>query len=70
MNLGTTTAASGAPSPVSIEHQQAIENALSMALHHVRSDGPDMLHRAIAKAQRALTLLKRAREASNDSGRA
>lgn len=70
MNTGTRTAASGGLlQPLNLEHQQAIENALSMALHHVRSNAPGMLHRATAKANRALTLLKRASAAANDSGR-
>ena len=43
-----------------ISHQAAIENALSMALHHVRGDAPEGLRNATAKANRALSLLKQA----------
>lgn len=48
-----------------IEGQQAIENALSMALYYVRSSSCKRLHAAqlqaaTAKTNRALTLLKRA----------
>jgi hypothetical protein len=47
------------PDP-SIARQAAIENALSMALHHVRGDQPGNLHAAIAKTNRAFTMLKQA----------
>lgn len=43
-----------------IAQQAAIENALSMALHHLRGDKPGYLHAATAKANRALSLLKQA----------
>ena len=43
-----------------IQHQAAIENALSMALYHVRGDATGNLHAATAKANRALSLLKQA----------
>lgn len=45
-----------------IERQAAIENSLSMALHHVRDQGNDVanLHKAVGRANRALTLLKQA----------
>ena len=41
-------------------HQAAIENALSMALYHVRGDACGSLRAATAKANRALSLLKQA----------
>lgn len=44
----------------SVQHQAAIENALSMALYHVRGDACGGLHAATAKANRALSLLKQA----------
>jgi hypothetical protein len=47
------------PDPT-IARQAAIENALSMALHHVRGDQPGNLHAATAKANRAFSLLKQA----------
>ncbi len=43
-----------------IAHQAAIENALSMALHHLRGEASGRLHAATAKTNRALTLLKQA----------
>jgi len=47
-----------------IERQQAIENALSMALHFVRQPGDSAanLWAATARTNRALTLLKQASE--------
>lgn len=47
-----------------IERQQAIENALSMALHFVRQPGDAAanLWAATARTNRALTLLKHASE--------
>lgn len=47
-----------------IERQQAIENALSMALHFVRQPGNSAanLWAATARTNRALTLLKQASE--------
>lgn len=47
-----------------IERQQAIENALSMALHFVRQPGDSAanLWAATARTNRALTLLKQANE--------
>ena len=50
-----------------IESQQAIENALSMALHYVRTSGRTRLHEATAKTNRALTLLKQACAAGSTS---
>lgn len=44
-----------------VERQQAIENALSMALYFIRLPGtPSALHAATGRANRALTLLKNA----------
>lgn len=43
-----------------IQRQALIENALSMALHHVRGDACGNLQAATAKANRALSLLKQA----------
>ena len=55
----TTTPALGNPSPLT--RQQAIENALSMALFHIRhSDGIKGIHAATAKAIRAASMLKQA----------
>lgn len=61
-----------------VQCQQAIENALTMALYFVRQPGRESanLWAATAKANRALTLLKQASQgithcvAANDSGRA
>lgn len=68
------------PAPVSpervfkthaVERQQAIENALSMALHYVRcSETPSNIHAATVKALRAVSMLKQACAESNTSGRA
>lgn len=65
--LGATPA-----SPVSsIAHQQAIENALSMALHYLRhADTPQGIHAATAKAIRAASMLKQACAEMANSGRA
>lgn len=49
-----------AHTPDPVQQQAAIENALSMALHHVRGDSPKGLRAATAKANRALSLLKQA----------
>jgi galactokinase len=72
MNLGIATAAIGAPAPLPLDRQQAIENALSMALHYVRSTtcSVDQLRHAVAKTNRALTLLKHASQQANEIGRA
>lgn len=72
MNMGITTAAIGAPAPLPLERQQAIENALSMALHYVRSStcSREQLRQATAKANRALTLLKHASQQAGETGRA
>ncbi|MDP3797412.1 MAG: hypothetical protein Q8R06_09715 [Polaromonas sp.] len=43
-----------------VQLQASIENALSMALNHVRGNASGRLHAATAKANRALTLLKQA----------
>lgn len=63
MSQGTSPAAVRAAEPLTIERQQDIENALSMALHYVRRCGsPEQLQRAIAKSRRALAMLKQAAE--------
>lgn len=55
-----------------VERQQAIENALSMALHFVRQPGDSAanLWAATARANRALTLLKQASEGVGLAGSA
>ena len=54
-----TTPALGNLSPLT--RQQAIENALSMALFHIRhGDGIKGIHAATAKAIRAASMLKQA----------
>lgn len=50
-----TTPKTGNPSPLA--RQQAIENALSVALHHARHGD---LHAATGRAIRAAAMLKRA----------
>lgn len=48
-------------SPCQIERQQAIENALSMALHYIRTaNTPQAIQAATSKAIRAASLLKQA----------
>lgn len=66
------SAAATTPSPMAIERQQAIENALSMALHYVRglSCDREQLRQATAKANRAFTLLKHASQQAGETGRA
>ena len=55
------TAITPTPEQGSIERQQAIENALSMALYHVRQPhSTTALQAATGRANRALTLLKNA----------
>ena len=55
----------------SIARQQAIENALSMALHYVRTtDTQQGIQAATAKAIRAATMLKQACTESTTTGRA
>lgn len=59
-----------APTP-SIARQQAIENALSMALYHVRhGDTLQAIRTATAKAIRAASLLKQTCTDSTNAGRA
>lgn len=56
---------------VTISRQQAIENALSMALYHVRhGDTAQAIHTATAKAIRAASMLKQACTESAIGGRA
>lgn len=47
-----------APTPV--QRQAAIENALSMALWHVRQSNTNSIQAATAKAIRAVSMLKQA----------
>lgn len=55
----TIQSTGGSPSPIA--QQQAIENALSMALYHVRNgDTNDAIRDATAKAARAMSMLKQA----------
>ena len=55
----TTTPKTGNPSPLT--RQQAIENALSMALFHIRhGDGLKGIQAATVKATRAASMLKQA----------
>lgn len=59
------------PPTASIARQQAIENALSMALHYVRtSDTQQGIQAATAKAMRAVSMLKQACTESTICGRA
>jgi len=54
-----------------IERHQAIENALSMALYHVRhNDGQQGIQAATSRAVRAASMLKQACTESSTSGRA
>ena len=64
-----TTPATGNTSPLA--RQQAIENALSMALYHVRqSDTPHSIQLATGRAIRAASMLKQAcAEATTHAGR-
>lgn len=58
----------GKPSPIA--RQQAIENALSMALYHVRKgDTTHAIRSATAKAMRAASMLKQACTDSAIGGR-
>ena len=64
--------ASPAPAPQThgVERQQAIENALSMALYHIRRGSDlDAMRNATAKAIRAASMLKQACAASTIGGR-
>ena len=64
--------ASRAPAPQThgVERQQAIENALSMALYHIRRGSDlDAMRNATAKAIRAASMLKQACAASAVGGR-
>lgn len=54
-----------------IARQQAIENALSLALYHVRNgDTIDAIRTATVKAIRAASMLKQACSESSNGGRA
>ena len=57
-----------APKADPLARQQAIENALSMALYHVRNgDTTQAIHTATAKAVRAVSMLKQACSEANMS---
>lgn len=57
--------------PAGIERQQAIENALSMALYHVRHGSTQQaIHAAMVKAVRAASMLKQACAEITIGGRA
>jgi len=63
----TTTPTMGITSPIA--RQQAIENALSLALWHIRQDvAPKHIHAATVKAVRAAAMLKHACAESSISG--
>ena len=65
--LGHTPAISTRP----LARQQAIENALSLALYYIRQDEePRNIHAATVKAVRAAAMLKQACAESTTSGRA
>jgi hypothetical protein len=54
-----------------IARQQAIENALSLALYYIReNESPGNIHAATVKAVRAASMLKQACAESNTFGRA
>lgn len=53
-----------------IERQQAIENALSMALYWIRhQEHPNAIHAATVRAVRAASMLKQACGEASDGGR-
>lgn len=59
------------PGATTVHRKQAIESALTLALHYVRCGGnPSNLHAATAKALRASTMLKQACAEATTSGRA
>ena len=65
------TTAITTPALGNIERQQAIENALSMALYHVRhGDAQQGIQAATAKAIRAASMLKQACADLSIGGRA
>lgn len=77
--VNTTTTPNAAPtgdtpttSPIiQIARHQAIENALSMALYHVRrSGGQQGIQAATSRAVRAASMLKQACTESSTGGRA
>jgi hypothetical protein len=60
-----------APAVDPLARQQAIENALSMALYLIRtSDTPESLQRATGRAIRAASMLKQACSDATTQGRA
>jgi len=70
-HTAATTAITMPPALGNIERQQALENALSMALYHVRHGNTQQaLHAAMVKAVRAASMLKQACTESAISGRA
>lgn len=56
--IDASTVTTAAPTPV--QRQAAIENALSMALWHVRQSNTTSIQAATAKAIRAVSMLKQA----------
>lgn len=66
MSSVTTLHSRPAVASPTVVSQQAIENALSMALYYVRQPvhSPALLQAATARANRALSLLKQACSAS------
>ena len=60
-----------APEPQTVERQQAIENALNMALFFIRQPySATALHAATGRASRALSLLKNACTEAQNGGAA
>ena len=58
--------------PLTLDRQAAIENALALALYHIRQhETPGNIHAATVRAVRAASMLKQASEdAANPVGRA
>jgi len=66
--LPTPTQSPAVPQHEAIARQQAIENALSVALYHIRKgDSLESLRTATAKAIRASSLLKHACESATQT---
>jgi len=69
MATSSNTPTTGTTSPLA--RQQAIENALSLALYYIReNESPSNIHAATMKAVRAASMLKQACTESTKSGRA
>lgn len=70
-NIAVPTAITTPPALARIERQQALENALSMALYHVRHGNTQQaVQAALVKAVRAASMLEQTCTASATSGRA